>query len=65
MLDLVTRQFFTSRDVVFMESEFPFSKNEGNKSYDVQDSMEQGTLQFTPLHTQLAGDMNLHGRRVI
>lgn len=48
-----------------MESEFPFSKNEGNKSYDVQDSMEQGTLQFTPLHTQLAGDMNLHGRRVI
>lgn len=39
LLDLATKQFFTSRDVIFKESEFPFSKKDENRSRDSQEHM--------------------------
>ncbi|XP_019237242.1 PREDICTED: uncharacterized protein LOC109217444 [Nicotiana attenuata] len=41
LLDLATKQFFTSRDVIFKESEFPFSKKDENRSHDSQEHMAQ------------------------
>ncbi|XP_019260502.1 PREDICTED: uncharacterized protein LOC109238487 [Nicotiana attenuata] len=68
LLDLDTKQFFTSRDVIFKESEFPFSKKDENISHDSQEHMDQGALQISPLHIQsgvnthnitIAGEMSL------
>ncbi|XP_019250922.1 PREDICTED: uncharacterized protein LOC109229827 [Nicotiana attenuata] len=58
LLDFATKQFFTSRDVIFKESKFPFSKKDESRSHDSQEHMEQGILQFSPLHTQ-PGDNTL------
>ncbi|XP_019251379.1 PREDICTED: uncharacterized protein LOC109230324 [Nicotiana attenuata] len=60
LLDLATKQFFTSRNVIFKESGFLFSKKDESRSYDSQEHMEKGILQFSPLHTQ-PGDNTFDG----
>nr|XP_016463928.1 PREDICTED: uncharacterized protein LOC107786926 [Nicotiana tabacum] len=42
----------TDKDIIFKESEFLFAKKDGSTSLDAQEYIEQGALQFSPLHTQ-------------
>ncbi|XP_075074452.1 uncharacterized protein LOC142162050 [Nicotiana tabacum] len=62
LFDLDTKQFFTSRDVIFRESEFSFAKKDGNSSLDAQEYIEEGILQFSLLHTQPGS--NIYDRNV-